>query len=146
MHDEANWPQELPIDSLVCLYTLSLLDHTSITSPRRSREPFTPEPEEYTPITKDEIDIAREETLTQMLRSISREQVRTYAHKLLRDCEERFANDFSIDGPEDLPMLMYLRAYGNGSLGYRVIQLPEANKVVINDVEFRNFLIRREGW
>jgi hypothetical protein len=146
MQGEFEWSQELPIDPLISLHALSLPDHTSITSPRRPREPFTPEPEEYTPITEDEIDAARESILTQMLRSISREQVRTYAHKLLRDCEERFANDFPISGPEDLPMLMYLRAYGNGSLGYRVVNPPETDKVVINDIEFRNFLIRREGW
>ncbi len=134
--------QEQLVESLVNLHELSLVDDKSLMSPRRPREPFTSESEESNPLTDEEIEAAREVVLGQMLRSISREQVRAYAHKLLRDREERRADDFPLAGPDDLPMLIYLRAYGNGSLGYIVEELPDADKVQGNEIEFRNFLIR----
>lgn len=132
-------------DAFVHVYELSLVDDKSLMSPRRPREPFVAVSEDHIPPTDEEIEVAREEVLTQMLRSISREQVRSYAHKLLQDCDSRRANDFPITGPEDLPMLIYLRAYGNGSLGYIVEELPKMEKVQTNEIEFRNFLIRRSG-
>lgn len=135
--------QERLIDSLVHLYELSFIDDKSLMSPRHPREPFVSEPEEITQLTDEEIEAAREAVLAQMLRSISREQVRTYAQKLLRDCDERRADDFPLTGPDDLSMLIYLRAYGNGSLGYIVEELPDPDKVRGNEIEFRDFLIRR---
>jgi len=42
---------------------------------------------------------------------------------------------------DDLPLLIYLRAYGDGSLGYRVETLDEW--VVQGDFAFRNFRLAR---
>lgn len=131
------------IDACIHIYELSLVDEKSLMSPRRPREPFVTIEEEHVLLTNEEIEAAREEVLRQMLRSISPEQVRSYAQKLLRDHEERRANDFPSIGPDDLPMLMYLRAYGNGSLGYVVEELPDTERVQTDEIAFRNFLIRR---
>jgi hypothetical protein len=82
-------------------------------------------------------------TLQQMNRAISRERVRRYAAMLLRDRDELPATDLPLVGPDDLPLLIYLRSYGDGSLGYRIEEQPDGGWIERAGVGFRAFVLRR---
>jgi hypothetical protein len=82
-------------------------------------------------------------TLQQMNRAISRERVRRYAAMLLRDRDELPATDLPLVGPDDLPLLIYLRSYGDGSLGYRIEEQPDGGWIERAGVGFRVFVLRR---
>jgi hypothetical protein len=76
-----------------------------------------------------------------MNRAISRERVRRYAATLLQGRAEMPAADIPLNGPDDLPLLIYLRSYGDGSLGYRIEEQPDW--IERAGVGFRSFVLRR---
>lgn len=128
---------------LVTLDEFTLLDTKSLAPVRRTRESFTPDPQEYQPLDDEAILAAQQETLEQMFRAVSRTRVRKLAEDLLCDYDERCASDFPFSGAEDLPLLIYLKVYGDGTLGYVAEELEKAEKIERNDIGFHNFRIRR---
>jgi hypothetical protein len=136
--------EQTDLGSLLSLYSLTLLDEKSLMSPRRAAEPFVPGPDESVEITEEERLAAQEETFAQLSRVHSRERVRRYANMLLADCDEIRIGEIPLKGPEDLPMLIYLRLYGeDGSLGYTVEELADAPWIERTGIGFRDFRIRR---
>lgn len=134
----------LAFDQLFVLHSLEWLDEQSLMSPRRPPEPFVPAPDETLPPSAEEIEEARQATLLRLSRAYSRERVRRFAHKILGDHDEQRIGDLSLTGPDDLPMLIYLRRYGHdGMLGYVVVELDNAPWIEQADIGFRDFLIRR---
>jgi hypothetical protein len=131
------------LDRLISLHELALLDEKSLAPARRTRETFAPDFQHPTSPTDEEILAAQEETLAQMFRAVSRARVRKFADDLLRGRDERYATDFPLSGVEDLPLLIYLKVYGDGSLGYIFEELENAEKIERNTIGFRNFRIRR---
>lgn len=131
------------LDQLISFYELSLLDEKSLAPVRRAREAFVPDLQQILSPTNEEIHAAQEETLAQMFRAVSRARVRKFADDLLRGRDEREAADFPLSGVEDLPLLIYLKIYGDGSLGYIFEELADAEKIERNVIGFRNFRIRR---
>ena len=131
------------MDQLLTYHTLSLIDERSLAPMRHTREVFVPDLQDTAPLTDDEIAAAREETLAQMFRAVSRVRVKNFAHDLLREQDERYAKDFPISHVDDLPLLIYLKVYGDGSLGYIFEHLEDAEKIERGSIGFRNFRIRR---
>lgn len=78
-----------------------------------------------------------------MNRAVSRERVRRYAASLLRDRDELPAAQLPLTGPDDLPLLIYLRTYGDGSLGYQIEEQPDGDWIERAGVGFRSFVLRR---
>jgi hypothetical protein len=130
-------------DPLTSLFALELADADSLAPPTRAAVPFTPEPVATPPPDEAEIRRMQAYTLQQMNRAISRERVRRYAAMLLRDRDELPATDLPLVGPDDLPLLIYLRSYGDGSLGYRIEEQPDGGWIERAGVGFRAFVLRR---
>ena len=81
--------------------------------------------------------------LTERARAISRDRVRRFAAELLRRGGEVRGGEIHLEGPDDLPLLIYLRNYGDGSLGYRVEETENAEWIERDGVGFRDFVIRK---
>ncbi|MBV9020155.1 MAG: hypothetical protein JOZ71_05520, partial [Ktedonobacteraceae bacterium] len=136
--------EQVDADALVHLYSLALLDEKSLMSPRKTPEPFIPDPDVSSELSEQEKRAAQEQTLAQLSRALSRERVRMYANTLLADCDKRRMGDIALNGPDDLPMLIYLRLYGqDGSLGYLSEELVDAPWIERAGIGFRDFVIRR---
>lgn len=51
--------------------------------------------------------------------------------------------ELNFSGPDELPLLIYLRAYGDGSLGYVVEDKDEGKWVKRDDIGYRDFLLSK---
>jgi hypothetical protein len=128
---------------LVSLFELGLVNEQSLAPATRAAAPFVPE-ESPAPAPSDgEIEAAKRITLLQLTRAVSRDRVRRFAADLLRDRQELRGVEIPVTGPEELPLLIYLRHYGDGSLGYTVKDLPGADWIEHDSVGFRDFVLRR---
>lgn len=128
---------------VVDLYALGLLDAESLAAPSRAAVPFVPEPVAASQPTPEQIAAARARTLEQLNRSISRERVRRYAAQVLGERNEVLVGSLTLDGPDGLPLLIYLRQYGDGSLGYRAEDAPDSGWIERDGIGFRDFMIRK---
>lgn len=138
--------RELPDEFalLIDLFKLELADSESLMPPTQAAVPFVPEPVALPVLSEEQIAAAQTATLRQLNRAISRERVRRFAFELLGDRESLRGSEIALDDPGDLPLLMYLRVYGDGSLGYRVEESSDGGWIVHQQVGFRDFLLRRE--
>jgi len=131
-------------ESLLSLFRMRLVDEASLSAPMRAATTFVPETIEVDELTLEEEEAAREETLRQMQRAVSRKQVRRWVDTLLYDRESLRGADIPLEGPEQLPLLIYLRAYGqDGALGYRIEEVNGGGWIEREGVGFRDFVIRR---
>ncbi len=124
-------------DSLFCLYPQLVaqpLTRTADAPPRLPDYPTTPEP------SAAEINAARRAVARQLNRPISPDRVRRLARTFLANKPEIRAADLVAAGQADLPLLVQLRLYGDGSLGYKIEDLPwvETNKLVFRDFALKN--------
>jgi Family of unknown function (DUF5716) len=87
------------------------------------------------------VEAAREAVLQQLSRAVGPERVRRFAGDLLKGRRDVRAAEIPLNNPVELPLLMYLRAYGDGSLGYRVEELGEW--VQTGDYAFRDFRLHK---
>jgi hypothetical protein len=62
---------------------------------------------------------------------------------LLGDAEQRRGSEIELEGVDDLSLIIYLRSYGDGSLGYTVEPIDDGVWVERDGVGFRDFLVRR---
>ncbi len=130
-------------DPLTSLFALNLLDSQSLAPPTRAAVPFMPEPAAMPVPSAEEVRDAHARTLQQMNRAVSRERVRRYVEQLLHDRDELPAAEIPLCEPDDLPLLIYMRAYGDGSLGYRVEEQPDGGWIEHDQIGFRAFVLRR---
>lgn len=132
--------------TLFDLFSLQLFDEGSLAAPGRAAVPFEPEGSELAMLDPEEVEDAHTRTLEQLTRAVSRTRVRIYAEELLNGRDNITAADIPINGPEDLPLLIYLRAYGDGTLGY-VVESPDDTSdhtwIEREGVGIRNFLLRK---
>ncbi len=135
--------QEALTAPLINLFELELIDSNSLAPPGRAPVPFVSEPETVTPLSDEEIAAQQADTLRQMNRAISRERVRRFAQALLANRQELRGAEINIERPDDLPLLIYLRTYGDGSLGYRVEPVESAEWVERGSIGFRDFVIKK---
>ncbi len=122
-------------------FRLELADRESLAPPSRAGQPFTPDEDVYEPPDAAEVEAARDAVLQQLNRAIGPERVRRIAADLLKGRSDLRAADIPLNDPGHLPLLMYLRAYGDGSLGYRVEELGEW--VQTGDYAFRDFRLHK---
>jgi hypothetical protein len=94
------------------------------------------------PPTPQQIAEAQARTLAQLRRSIGRERIRHYAAELLREQDEVRVGTLPMQSAEQLPLLIYLRQYGDGSLGYRTEEL-EGDWIERDGIGFRDFIVRK---
>jgi hypothetical protein len=136
--------QPINLAQLITLHSLELLDERSLMAPRKVSETFTAPLDESPPPSEEELAKARLATLEHLRRAISHERIRQFAAEILGDCQQRRAGELKFNGPDDLPMLIYLRQYGrNGALGYRSVEIPDAPWIEQAGIGFRDFLIQR---
>ena len=125
------------------LFSLELLDSRSPAGPTRAGQPFEPRADDAPEPTGEEIAAARAGTQHELERAITRNRIRALAKQWLADQPRRAASQLPLSQAEDLPLLMYVRAYGDGSLGY-VIEEGE-DWVEQGGFAFREFhLVRRD--
>ncbi len=126
------------------VFALELLESRSPASPTRAGPPFDPRPDDQPEPTAAEIEAARTATHREMERAITRTRIRALAQTWLADQPRRAATDLPLSQPDDLPLLMYVRTYGDGSLGYSV---EEGNEWVEHGkFAFRQFyLVKTEA-
>ncbi|ABX07028.1 hypothetical protein Haur_4396 [Herpetosiphon aurantiacus DSM 785] len=131
------------ISEMLSIYEFQLTDQQSLSAPTRAAVPFEIQAESYAPLSEAEIAQAQADTLRQLRRSISRDRVRRYALQLLGDAEQRRGSEIELEGVDDLSLIIYLRSYGDGSLGYTVESIDDGVWVERDGVGFRDFLVRR---
>ena len=131
------------IDHALQLFRLELTDADSLAPPSRTARPFASDEVVQQPLDEAELESARDQVLLQLSRAIGPERVQRFARDLLKGRQTVRATEITLAGPEELPLLMYLRAYGDGALGYRVEELGEW--VQTGDYAFRDFKIYKSS-
>ena len=142
-------------NSLINFYQLELIDSDSLafpSFPSFPSFPFVPDSATAPSPSASEIEAAQRETARQLNRPVNRERVRRLAQSILRDRAEIRAADIPLTSPADpsassgqaLSLLIFLRAYGDGSLGYFVEELEQFSWVEAGGVGFRDFLVKGE--
>jgi hypothetical protein len=79
----------------------------------------------------------------QLQRAIGRRRVQAFVEAVLGERSAMRASEIPDLQPELLPLLIYTRRYGDGSLGYAVEELAERPWIMRDDVGFHDFVIRR---
>jgi hypothetical protein len=121
---------------LINLFTAG--DADTVSPAAESAPPFVPDPASPPAPTAAQIEAARRETARQINRPINRERVSRLAQALLRDKTEVRAAEVAQIGAADLSLLLQLRLYGDGSLGYAV---EDGAWVEVNGLGFRDFVL-----
>jgi hypothetical protein len=125
------------------LYELALVNSASLAPVARSPVPFVPTVQDVEPLSVEELAATQLETLNQLKRVISRERVRNFANEFLGDRTTRTASELPLQAGTELPLLIYLRAYGGGELGYQI--QPEESGAWIQHgmIGFRDFVMSK---
>jgi hypothetical protein len=130
-------------ERLLNLFALNWLDAKSLAPAARAGAPFVAETQTVATLSDSDIAAAQRQTMRDLARAVSRNRVRRWAEELLCDCDERRGSEIPLAGPEDLPLLIYLRSYGDGSLGYETTDVPDAVWIERDGVGFRDFVLRK---
>lgn len=128
---------------LVNLHELALVDAQSLAPPARAPAAFVPEIETAEQLSDADIAAKQAETLAQLQRVISRRRVREFAASLLQDRAEIRAAEIPLQQPDDLPLLIYLRAYADDALGYRVTPTNDEQWIEHGEIAFRDFVLSK---
>jgi hypothetical protein len=123
------------------LYALSLIDNESLSAPASASKAFEIVEEARIELSEADIAAAQAQTLAQLNRSVSRERVRRYAAQLLAEQDKVRISDVVRPESDTLPLLIYLRQYGDGSLGYEVQNDQEPDWIESDGIGFRDFSI-----
>lgn len=102
------------------IFALELVDSRSAAAATRAGQPFEPHADDAPEPTAEEIASARADTQREMERAITRSKIRALAEQWLAEHPRRAASELPLAQPDDLPLLIYVRAYGDGSLGYEI--------------------------
>lgn len=130
-------------EGLVSLHSLGLVDNESLAAPGRAATAFVPEAPPAPGLSEAELEAARARTLRQLTRAIGRDRIRRYAAALLEGRERLRAAEIQLESVDELPLVIYLRQYGDGTLGYVVEEVDGAEWVERDGVGFRDFVVRR---
>jgi len=133
---------EPTIDPLIHLHRLEWLDAESLAAPTRAATPFEAEAEVAFVISPEDLARALEDTERQLSRAISHKRIERYAREQLGDRAEMHATEIPLSDPEQLALLIYLRAYGDGTLGYRVEELSDSPLIEHGGFAFHDFIIK----
>jgi hypothetical protein len=123
------------------LYRLELPAPESLAPPTRAAQLFEPDATRAAELSDEDKEAAIAETLRQLDRAVSRDKIQRFARRLLHDRPHLRAAEIHLHSPDDLPLLIYLRAYGDGALGYRVE--PTDDWIESDGFAFHDFRITR---
>lgn len=123
------------------LFALRLPDAGSPAAPRRASTLFEPTAADEADLDPNAITAAREATWRELERSFSPRKVAERVRGWLADQPRRAATDLPLAQPADLPLLIYVRAYGNDQLGYHVEEAEDW--VQVGAFQFRQFYVVR---
>jgi hypothetical protein len=134
-----------PYQRVVNLYQLALVDEQSPEPPPPAPSPFIPDSTAAPAPAPVELAQARARTQQQLNRATSRDQVRRFVLDLLQDRAEIRGAELPLNGPADLPLLIALRNYGDGALGYTIEPAPAGSSewVEHEHFSFRDFVLKR---
>jgi hypothetical protein len=127
---------------LVNLFSLGFVDQESLAAPGRAPVPFVPETAAPPFMSPEELATTQAETLHALNRAVSRGRVERYVRTLLAGRDAVTSDELPLAGPQDLPLLIYLREYGDGALGYRIEMDPDAGWVERDGIGFRRFVVK----
>jgi hypothetical protein len=130
------------VDPSIHLHRLEWLDAESLASPTRAATMFEAELEVASIISAEDLARALEDTERQLSRAISHKRIERYAREQLGDRAEMHAVEIPLSDPEQLALLIYLRAYGDGTLGYRVEELSDSPLIEHGGFAFHDFIIK----
>ncbi|MBI5564521.1 MAG: hypothetical protein HY870_06480 [Chloroflexi bacterium] len=133
---------EPTVDPLIHLHRLEWLDPESLAAPTRTATLFEAEAEVSSVISPEDLARALEDTERQLSRAISHKRIERYAREQLGDRAEMHATEIPLSDPEQLALLIYLRAYGDGTLGYRVEELSDGPLIEHDGFAFHDFIIK----
>ena len=140
---------EVPEDikQLIDLFTFSYIEGSSLSSPKSAPHIFSaeevPTVERIEPQERDEVNDQLFSQL-QTASTMSRREIARFVLYQLHDRQEICASEIPLQNIYvDMPRLMLTWAYGDGSLGYYVCQLPGASWIehVELNLGLRDFLI-----
>lgn len=132
------------VGPLIHLHRLEWPDPESLAPAYRVATVFEADPESIPELSEEDLALIREETERQLSRAVSRRRIERFAREQLSDRVEMRAADIELSTPDHLALLIYLRAYGDGSLGYHVVEIEGAPWVERDGLAFRDFLIKAE--
>ncbi len=131
--------------SSINLFTLALLEEASLASPHRAARPFHPTAYYPPPLSEEQVAAVQDATLTQLNRTLSRRKIQRLAAAYLKGRPEIRLSEIPFQGPDDIAQLIYLRAYGDGSLGYVAEEISDAPWIEQAGIGFHDFRLRRSG-
>lgn len=137
-------PQELFLSPhLIELFSLALVDSSSLAKPRKESQPFMPVAEKVKRPSAQKIAKARKETQKQLLRSMGKHRVAQLVDMLLGDATLRRASELPLESAEQIALLIYLRSHGDGSLGYKVRDVQPRLWITRGEIGFYDFFIEQ---
>jgi hypothetical protein len=125
------------------LFEMALPDAQSLAPPTRAPQPFVPEPVSVTVLDERQRQEALAKTQQQLRKAIGRRRIQEFVESVLGERTAMRASEIPDLEPELLPLLIYTRRYGDGSLGYEVEELAERPWIMRDEVGFHDFVIRR---
>ncbi len=116
---------EKPLTDLFDFIRVGFVGSSSLFQPRRAAVPFLPTPGKTKRVSKRQISEARKETQRHLKRAMGKQRIADLATLLFEECCSEEAtpksirvSDLDINTAEKLALVIYLRSYGDGSLGY----------------------------
>ena len=138
--------QELLFNALHSCIELTRVQHLSsdsLTKPKKAGVQFQVMRDTTKPLTRRQIAEAKAKTTQALDKNFGKERIRRIAEVLLDIRNPTLASEINIRGPEDLALLVYLRAYGTGELGYLAKNLLPSKWIRKMDVGFQDFEIKK---
>ncbi|MFC5404312.1 Wadjet anti-phage system protein JetA family protein [Cohnella soli] len=140
-------PEEVEADlwpELFALRQSSLLDESSLYTPRRKRAPHQPEKHVTVPVPEELKEELRQANLARMRKAITRKKVDAYVQERLYGRSEMELAELVPGNVEEFLMLTYVYLYGqDGSSAFRVERSGERTILHIGGYRFHNHRIVR---
>lgn len=130
------------VSNIIDLVSFGVIDSRSLYTAPQLRERFAQEkPAALSKPSNAAIAASRQAIVEQLMRVVSPDRVRSFVDGLFLDKNPCLASTLPLRGVEDLALLMYLRAYGDGRYGYVAKDIEPVKWVVSADLGFNDFLL-----
>jgi hypothetical protein len=139
----ANARQQPARDDFIQLFCVLFVDSSSLHKPRKESARFQAVHRPPARVSRQALARARKQVAEQLGNAIGKNRVRELADMLLdASGKQRIrASELNIGTPDQLAMIMSLRAYGDGSLGYLARDVTPRMWVRKTDIGFFDFYI-----
>ena len=131
------------LSSCIELTAVQHLSSESLSKPRRPTVHFEVSKDTTRSLTKKQVAAAKAKTILALDRNLGKERIKKIADVLLDLRDPTLASEIQVKGPEDLALLVYLRAYGTGELDYVASTVEPKTWIHKCDIGFFDFEIRR---